>query len=269
MIPGSNADFSAGAIRRAVVSATLQHPTVVYPGAVAVLGGLGLMLAGGPVATGVVAVGGGIAATSWLVNYLVRRDVFASRYLERAHRELVSLREQAIATLEDQLQSTRTAEGAAQLQRFKEKIQTFEEVLASKFGHRELTYGRFMGIAEQVYLAGLDNLHAIALVLKGMQSIDADYIERRRKNLIDDPGVSPEEEQELAGLQGQLDQLTQHKKRIDGYLAMNEKALAQLDASIAAVTEIRTGPAQSSMGMESAMQELARIAAQAKDYSTH
>jgi hypothetical protein len=266
---GKGSDFSPTAIQRAVLAATLQHPSVVYPGAVAVLGGLGILLTGGPVAIGIAAVGGSVAASSWLVNYLVRRDSFATRYLDQAHRQLVVLREQAMSHLEKDLKAAQSAEGVAQLQRFREKIQAFDEVLASKFGPRELTYGRFLGLAEQVYLAGIDNLQAIALTLKGIKTVDQRYIETRRKKLLDDPATSPQEEQELAGLHSQLEQLGKQRSKIDGYLAINETALAQLDASIAAVAEIKTGGAQSSMGMEAAMQELARIAAQAKDYSTH
>ncbi|MBI3148573.1 MAG: hypothetical protein HYZ17_08690 [Betaproteobacteria bacterium] len=268
MVAGEGAQFSSQAIRRAVLAATLQHPTVVYPGAVAVLGGLGLWLAGGPVAVGVAAVGAGVAASSWLVNYLVRKDAFAARYLRKAHEELLALRNHALGSLEKELKEARSSEALAQLQRFQQKMGAFEEVLGRKFGERELTHGRFLGIADQVYLAGIDNLHAIALAQKGMRTVDQAYIEKRKKKLIDEPGTSPEEEQEVAGLQSQLDLLQQQGKRIDAYLAINESALAQLDASIAALAEIRSGSTQSSLGMETAMQELARIAAQAKDYST-
>lgn len=263
-----NTPFSSSAIRSAVFAASLQHPTVVYPGAAAVLGGLGLWLAGGPIALGVAAVGAGVAATSWLVNYLVRKDVFAARYLRKAHEELLALRQKALVALEKELKETRSNEAVAQLQRFQQKMAAFEEVLGRKFGERELTYGRFLGIADQVYLSGIDNLHAIALAQKGMKTVDEAYIEKRKKKLIDEPGSSPEEEQEVAGLQSQLDLLRSQRKRIDAYLAINESALAQLDASIAALAEIRSGGTQSSLGMEAAMLELARIAAQAKDYST-
>lgn len=174
-----------------------------------------------------------------------------------------------MVSLEKDLKAAQSPEGTAQLQRFREKIQAFDEVLASKFGPRELTYGRFIGLAEQVYLAGIDNLQAIALTLKGLKTVDQRYIEARKKKLLDDPATSPQEEQELAGLHSQLDQLVKQRSKIDGYLAINETALAQLDASIAALADIKTRGAQSSMGMEAAMQELARIAAQAKDYSTH
>ncbi len=265
---GDSTRFSSGAIRRAVLAATLQHPSVVYPGAAAVLGGLGVWLAGGPIALGVAAVGAGLAASSWLVNYLARRDAFASRYLRQAHEELLALREQALGALEKELKDTRSSEALAQLQRFQQKMQAFEEVLGRKFGERELTYGRFLGIADQVYLAGIDNLHAIALALKGLKTVDENYIEKRKRKLVDEPGTSPEEEREVAGLQTQLDLMRSQRKRIEAHLASNESALAQLDASIAALTEIRSGSTQSSLGMETAMQELARIAAQAKDYST-
>ncbi|KAB2839819.1 MAG: hypothetical protein F9K47_15085 [Burkholderiales bacterium] len=262
------ARFSAEAVKSAVLTASLQHPAVVYPGAVALLGGLGLWLAGGPVALGVAAVGAGVAATSWMVNFLVRKDVFAARYLQKAHQELVALRQSALKALEQELKDSHYGEALAQLQRFRQKMAAFEEVLGRKFAPGEITYGRFLGIADQVYLSGIDNLHAIALAQKGMKTVDEAYIAKRKKKLLDDPATSPEEEREVAGLQSQLDLLQQQKKRIDAYLAINESALAQLDASIAALAEIRSGGTQSSLGMEAAMLELARIAAQAKDYST-
>lgn len=268
MAVGDQARFSANAVRSAVLSASLQHPTVVYPGAVAMLGGLGLWLAGGPIALGVAAVGAGVAASAWIVNYLARKDVFAARYLQKAHQELLALRQAAMSSLEKELKDNRHSEALAQLQRFQQKMAAFEEVLGRKFGPSEITYGRFLGIADQVYLSGIDNLHAIALAQKGMKTVDEGYIEKRKKKLLDDPGSSPEEEREVAGLQSQIDLLQQQRKRIDAYLAINETALAQLDASIAALAEIRSGATQSSLGMEAAMQELARIAAQAKDYST-
>lgn len=268
MATGEPAHFSAEAVRSAVLAATLQHPTVVYPGAVAVLGGVGLWLAGGPIALGVAAVGAGVAATSWIVNYLARKDVFAARYLQKAHEELLALRQNALRSLEKELKDNEYREALAQLQRFQQKMAAFEEVLGRKFAPGEITYGRFLGIADQVYLSGIDNLHGIALAQKGMKTVDQAYIEKRKKKLLDDPGSSPEEEREVAGLQSQLDLLQQQKKRLDAYLAINESALAQLDASIAALADIRSGATQSSLGMEAAMQELARVAAQAKDYST-
>lgn len=261
--------FSGNAVRRAVLAATAQHPTVVYPAALAVLGGLGAaVLAGGPAAIGAAALGGGVAAAAWLVNFVFRREVFSARYLAAAHEALVKRRQQVLADLESELKNLGAREAARQLQRFHEKIGAFEDILGQKFRREELTYGRFLGIAEQVYLAGVDNLQAIVLALKGAAAIDATYINKRIDHLVADPATSPTEENELAGLRRQLDLLRTHREKVDTHLAMNETALAQLDASIAALTEIRTG-GSAKVDMETAMAELARVAAQARDYSTH
>lgn len=260
--------FSSQAVRRAVLAATVQHPSVVYPAALAVVGGLGAaVLAGTPTAIGAAAIGGGVAAAAWLVNVLFRRQVFAERYLESAHNALVRQRQLVLESLDADLKKLGAREGGRQLQRFREKMEAFEDILGQKFGRRELTFGRFLGIAEQVYLAGVDNLLAMVLALKGAAAIDTAYIRDRIDRLAADPATSPAEEEELQGLRRQMELHGGHQAKVDAHLAMNEKALAQLDASIAAVADIRTGGG-TQMDMETAMAELARVAAQAREYST-
>jgi hypothetical protein len=260
--------FSSAAVRRAVLAATVQHPAVVYPAALAVVGGLGAaVLAGTPTAIGAAVVGGGVAAAAWLFNYMFRREAFASRYLESAHNVLVKRREAVLEALGADLKKLGAKDAARQLQRFREKIEAFEEILGQKFGRQELTFGRFLGIAEQVYLAGVDNLLAMVLALKGAAAIDTAYIRKRIDFLVGDPATSPTEENELAGLRRQLELHKAYQGKVDAHLAMNETALAQLDASIAAVADIRTG-GSAQVDMETAMAELARVAAQAKEYST-
>lgn len=268
MATQKEAGFSSQAVRRAVLAATVQHPSVVYPAALAVVGGLGAaVLSGTPTAIGAAAIGGGVAAAAWLVNFLFRRQVFASRYLESAHKALVGQRQLVLETLEADLKKLGAREAVRQLQRFREKIEAFEDILGQKFGRQELTYGRFLGIAEQVYLAGVDNLLAMVLALKGAASIDTGYIQGRIDFLVGDPATSPAEEDELQGLRRQLELHGLHQTKVDAHLAMNERALAQLDASIAAVADIRTGGG-TQVDMETAMAELARVAAQAREYST-
>lgn len=264
-----NPDFSARAVKRAVLSASGQHPSVVYPAALAILGGLGAAAFVGPtLAVGAALVGGSIAAGAWVANYLWRHEAFASRYLEAAHRALVEQRAKAIAELKESLGGLKANEGMQQLDRFGDKLATFEAILGEKFRPSELTFGRFLGIAEQVYLAGTDNLRGIGTTLRAAEAIDDKYIRRRIKALEDDPATSPAETAEIEGLNRQLEVLAGHRRRVDEYLAANEKALAQLDASIAALAEIRTGGGAAGVDMETAMQELARVAAQAKTYST-
>ena len=261
-------DLSKRAVDWAVLSSSLQHPAVVYPAAAGVLGGLGVaLLTSSPALIAGAAIGGGVALLSLGVNYVFRREYFASRYIDSAHKALVAYRETMLEHLEQDLLEAGSNEGRSQFQRFGEKIEAFEEVLDEKLGKQELTYGRFLGIAEQVYLSGIDNLRQIALALKGMETVDEKYIGKRIAALETGPRSEARNE-ELAGLKQQLDLRKEQLNRIDACLAQNEQALAQLDAALAAIAEMKTGSAQSSTTMETAMNDLQSIARRAREYSS-
>lgn len=261
-------DLSKRAIDWAVLSSSLQHPAVVYPAAAGVLGGLGVaLLTTSPALIAGAAIGGGVALLSLGVNYVFRREYFASRYIDSAHKALVAYRETMLEHLEQDLREAGSREGCSQFERFGEKIKAFEEVMDEKLGKQELTYGRFLGIAEQVYLSGIDNLRQIALAMKGMETVDEKYI-RQRIAALETGTRSEARNTELASLKQQLDLRKEQLNRIDACLAQNEQALAQLDAALAAIAEMKTGSAQSGTNMETAMNDLQSIARRAREYSS-
>jgi hypothetical protein len=262
-------DLSKRAVDWAVLSGSLQHPAVVYPAVAGVLGGIGAaLLTASPVLVAGAVVGGGVALLSLGVNCLFRRDFFASRYLESAHQSVVAYRAALLENLEEGLREHKAHEGLSQLERFGEKVKAFEEVLDGKLGRKELTYARFLGIAEQVYLSGMDNLRQVALAKKSAATIDESYIRGRIKSLGGSAEPSPARKQELASLQQQLEVAAKQQAGIESLLAQNEQALAQLDLALAAVTDMKTGSSQSSVSMETAMSDLQDIASRAGAYST-
>jgi hypothetical protein len=261
-------DFSKRAVDWAVLSASLQHPAVVYPAAAGVLGGLGAaLLSASPALIAGAAIGGGVAAVSLGVNYLLRRQYFASRYLESAHATLVAYRAEVLKDLEKDLRELGAREGRSQFERFGEKIKTFEEVLGDKLGKQELTYGRFLGIAEQVYLSGIDNLRQIVVSLRSVGTVDEKYI-CQRITALEAGAASAQKTQELASLKQQLDLRSAHLDKMEACLAQNEQALAQLDLALAAIGDMKTGSQQSDVNMETAMSDLQQIARRARDYSS-
>jgi hypothetical protein len=261
-------DLSKGAVDKAVLSGAMQHPLVVYPAAGAVIGGLGAaVLTASPLLIGGAIVGGGVALLSLGVNYLFRRDFFAARYIEAAHKDLVAYREALLQDLEKDLVAVKAKEAIAQLDRFGEKLATFEDVLDDKLDRKELTFARFLGIAEQVYLSGLDNLRQVAAARKSGGTVDEGYIRGRIKALKGAGELSKAKRDELMGLEKQLDTAAKHAVNVEELLAQNEQALAQLDAALAAITEMKTGSTQSSVGMETAMSDLQSIASRAQSYS--
>ena len=262
-------DLSKGAVDKAVLAGALQHPAVVYPAAGAVIGGLGAaVLTASPFLIAGAAVGGGIALVSLGVNYLFRRDFFAARYIEAAHKNLVEYREALLQNLVQDLNQVKAREAIAQLERFGEKLKTFEDVLDDKLDRRELTFARFMGIAEQVYLSGLDNLRQVAAARKSAGVVDEGYIRGRIKALKGAGELSKAKKDELLGLEKQLELAAKYGSSVEELLAQNEQALAQLDAALSAITDMKTGSTQSSVGMETAMSDLQHIANRAHTYST-
>ena len=263
-------DLSKRAVDRAVLAASLQHPLVVYPAAAGVLGGIGAaLIAASPAVVTAAIVGGGVALVSFGVNSVFRRQFFATRYLESAHKAVVAYREAVLEELVRDLREQKAHEALAQLDRFGEKIKAFEDVLDDKLDRSEITFGRFMGIAEQVYLSGIDNLRQVAVAKKSMaRAADEQYMRRRLEQLQKGSPRTDAQATELEGLKKQLEVRHQNAAKAEKCLAENEQALAQLDVALAAVGEMKTGASHSSVGMETAMNDLQQIARRAGDYST-
>ena len=259
-------DLSPAAIRRAVFGQSLQHPSVVYPAVLGALGGIGaLVIAGSPLVLGAVVAAGGAAAVALAVNYFGRHDRIAGSYLARIRERMAAEREAQIADLAADLKEVKSNEASRQLERIAGKIATFQAVLTERLSPQELTFARFAAIAEAVFLAAIDNLRAIQLSLKTLQAIDEKYIAERLHQLDQRKGGA-DDGPEVKGLKDQLAQAKALHQRVKARLGQNELAMAELDRATAAVGEMRTGSARPTLDMETAMQELARIAQRSADY---
>ena len=261
-------DFSNSAINAAVFARSLQHPTFVYPAALGTLGGLGALLFGGPpLLLAGAAIAAGAAAIGLGVNCLLRRETIAKEYLASANSQILAERAAMLRDLEADLAQSGRKEALRQFERFREKIRAFEEVLADKLGPNELTHARFLGIAEQVYLSGIDNLRGIVFAARSTAAIDERYIGERIGALERAGKRSEAKQRELAGLREQLKVGVEQGTKIDALLAQNEEALAQFDTALAAIADMKTGPERAAVDMETAMGELARIATRAREYA--
>ena len=75
------------------------------------------------------------------------------------------------------------SQAISQFQDVQEKIVNFRDVLGKKLSPQEMTFSRYMGSAEQVYLSVLDNLDKMATILESISTIDVSYIEDRLQAL--------------------------------------------------------------------------------------
>ena len=92
-------------------------------------------------------------------------------------------REQDLATLADDLQRVGSHQGLEQLKQLRAKLDGFSQVLEHRMSAGEVTFARYQGMAEQVFLVAIDNLHEIAVTLTSVGTIDRDYLDERLAEL--------------------------------------------------------------------------------------
>jgi hypothetical protein len=260
-------DFSPAAIRRQVVREAIQKPYVLYPIATAILGGVAALLLGpSTLFLGAAIAGSLVGAGAWLIDTTLRKEAHVARHLSRLRQILAERVTESIHNLERDLKAVGSLEGLDQLVRLQAKYTTFEELLRGKLNKNELTYDRYLGMTEQVYLAGLDNLNSIAAIKKSISAMDLDHIRKRGRELAQLVSPSSAEKKELAALKERHQLRKSQEEKISILLSQNEEAMTTMDRLMAALAEMNPGLSRATMGMEDAMDELERLAERSRDY---
>ncbi|OGT89070.1 MAG: hypothetical protein A2514_13430 [Gammaproteobacteria bacterium RIFOXYD12_FULL_61_37] len=263
----ARADFSTKAVSRAVLKATAQTPQVLYPLAIGILGGLAaLLLAPSTLFIASAAAGSAIGLGAWLLDSTLRREKHAGDYLREIQQRLAGEVERSIQRLGQELREESFEQGLGQLERLRDKYEAFQELLRRKLNPEELTFSRFLGMTEQVFLAGLDNLTRMVDALKGINAIDESHIRRRLLELDAEKGRPETRKVEYEALSERLGLLTAQREKLDRWFTQNEEAMTQMDRIMAAMAEMDTTRPRAAMDMESAMEELKHLAARGRDY---
>lgn len=276
-IPSSGPrDYSRKAIRREVLREGLTHWLTLYPSAIGVPLGLAAFLFNLPLLYFGMITTLSVSLVSAIVHIFFREDAIAARYLDRLARRL---REEEVATLENlgkELRACRDNDttGAAygkqadeQFTRLQQKYQNVQAVLNKKLDQGELTYGRFIGASEQVYLSGLENLKQAVTIMQSLGSIDPAYISFRLDQLekMENSGTAEVKEREalLKRLQLREEQLD----KVNMLLTNNEEAMTSLEETTAAIAAMDTDGTVTGNEYESAIEQLQEIAGKAYLYN--
>ncbi|OUS30300.1 hypothetical protein A9Q99_07465 [Gammaproteobacteria bacterium 45_16_T64] len=259
------ASYSESAIHQAVRRDSIQHPLVLYPSAVGVLGGLAVGILGASVPLLAIAgVGATVGLGTLATNYFFRKDFFRNVYIRKIHAEIVRERERRLERLKQGLNEVESERGLSQLGRLEEKFALLQKVLGNKLQQGELTYERYLCISEQVYLSALDNLQSIVDRLESVKAIDEEFLESRLSEL-------DERDQkfavEIASLKERLSLFQQQIEETDDLLGLNEGAMTKIDSTTMALSKITTSKGHATVDMETAMRELEKMASRAQDYS--
>src|SRR3989344_4323388 len=164
-------DVSTGAVQKAVVSNTLQHPLSLFP----LAGGIPAAAAGWLFALPVVGVGGAgavlFALVAGIINYFIRYDVQAAGVLD----QMRELQRRYVAQQPDRLRKTLAEcgsnRGPGQLEELERSYQDFVALLDRRFSHQGLSYNRFLVVTEQVRAAALAKLQMVVDNKRAIASI--------------------------------------------------------------------------------------------------
>jgi hypothetical protein len=176
-------------------------------------------------------------------------------------------RHQLVGDLTDRMQQLQFIQGIRQLEQLQRKFQNFVGILNHSLDAEEITYGRYLGIAEQVYLSSLDNLERVVGALTSVQTIDPRGIKERLDDIHADGVVTDAEATEQESLDQRRSLLEKQRERVAFLVAQNEQAMTRLDLTAAALAEMKTRSGQASMDMETAMAELQKMIENAPKYN--
>lgn len=269
-------DFSAGATRKAVLEYSIKNPLTLYSTGAGLLGTLAIGLFGISLLPATVAIGGiSVGALSWSYNYLLRSDKIAARYAEGLLRELETHREEVIAKVSrdlasfsaDSILNEFASQTLKQFRMISGSFETIRSTLSEKLKTTEITYGRYISSAEQVYLAVLDNAVTIALILKTLGGVDTTYINERIESLKKIPNPDDSDREEHRTLLERLQLYEAQLSKVNNLITKNEIAITEMDKMCAALAELRTVRGQASVDLESAIGEMEQLAKRVQTYS--
>ncbi len=272
--PPRISEYLPETIRKTVVRKGMSHPATLYP--IALSGGLGFMgwLFGTPILYGA-ALAGLLFGPLWaIIQIFFLHEKIGSRYIrelnkrQRKHeRHIRVLLEKDLRTCTVKGIEDHAIHGIRQLRSIQEKLANVQEVLERKLYKEELTFGRFLGAAEQVSLSVLDNLKDMVSLLKSASSIHPAYIQERLNNLAQTGMQTGQDAKQKAALESRLALREYQLRKVSSLLTKNEEAMTEMEKISAAIAEWQTDSHFANTDFESAISHLHELAEQAHEYN--
>ncbi len=208
-----------------------------------------------------------VALLAWPVVLLTTGRLNELRYPPAQLRQEVD--PALLAALADELAELDDPQPGEQLAALQHKRATLMKVLERRLDAGELTYARYMGTADSVYRAALDNLHEVAVAHDSISSIDETYVARRLAELdaeAAEDGPDPSAARERDTLAQRLELRSTQRHKIARLMAQNEAALTALDRTTTALADVPIGKRPEDA--DAAMAALEDLAARTGMYAT-
>ncbi|KJG01976.1 hypothetical protein [Photobacterium angustum] len=232
---------------------TINHPVTLSLGVVGLLSGVaGVLFSSSELF--MVIVGVSFFTLTGCLFFVLNRSVIGKhkamlKIIEQLRTETRTKREQMSESIKTGLIKFKKSNALHQLNQLKEKFETFNSVLNLQFDNDEMTHGRYLTTAEQLYLGAVDNLRSYMILCHSISAIDIKHIERqlKKKELPEDTKNTLS--QRLAIYQSTAEEM-------DDILAANEQVMTKIDEVTSSLGSIQTREGLGEVRLNTAMQEI-------------
>ena len=244
-IPGAE-DFSRGAVNRAVLTETIQHPLTILPVAAAAVGAVYMGVLG-PDAASFAATFAGmlLAGGAWIFNYFIRGEALAARHVQKLRERRETLRREELRSLEGEWAGVGHPEGERQARELRQAYQKLADFLASRLaGGGGLNAQRFTVLAEDTYREGVAILRQALEAYRALQRVDRGKLEselfewraelgelRRSEAGAADPVRAAGLDTRIAAHERRLRLIAGQEKSVEQLLAESETLEAALESA--------------------------------------
>lgn len=209
-----------------------------------------------------VAVAAGVFSL-WPVFY-VRSDQYVKTVFGLGE-ELEGAEARSATELMEEFKRLGFGDGGDQVQTLRQKYRNLADVLGKRLDAGELTYRRYLGMAESVYLAAMENLRDVAITLRSISTIDPAALQLRIQDLRKEVDFPVPEA--IRAIEERRRLYEEQRQQIAKLLSQTEAAMTALDHTTAALARTRTSKGSTDVGIEEAMKALVDMAGRTDKYA--
>lgn len=210
-------DFTSGAVQRAVLAQTVQHPATIFPVVVAAISVLyGTLIGFNVAAYGVAFVSGMLGVGSWVFNFFIRGDTLATNHVAGLRQRRAAFEVLEVDTIVDTCSRIGCSEIAKEASELTAAYLKLRGYLDGQMQSRQsLSAQRFRVLAEDTYQEGVRTLRKALHIFQALADIDARTLEREREAWERELGRLAESQQaERRALTAKIES---HKQRLALY----------------------------------------------------
>jgi len=172
-------DFKARAVRKAVLSQTIQNPITLAPLSLCGASVLWILLIGFSLkAIGLCLLGGLLGFGAWVYNYFIRGEELAQRHIANLQAQREQSYSQAIEGVEQEFVKDKFIDGARAARDLTQAYNNLQESLSSQKAAASSAGKRFLTLAYDAHKEGVAVLRRALRIFQALQKIDPERMER-------------------------------------------------------------------------------------------